>query len=263
MLQATQFNLDDYLKRIQFTGQAQPDLTTLQQLMQCQLYTVPFENLDVQAGKIISLDPDDIIDKIVYRNRGGYCYEVNGLFALALQAIGFDYQLVAARPMFYPVLRPKTHMVLVVNLDGQQWLCDLGFGSYGLRQPMNLQQLDQAVAQHPDIFRLSRDADSEYLLEAKVAGEWQKQFAFNLSPYLWVDFVPANYLNSTHPDAIFTQKYLVVRHHATGRYILFGDQFKSVQDNDVHSETIETAQLSDYLQRYFGLNLAHVSTQNT
>jgi N-hydroxyarylamine O-acetyltransferase len=115
---AETFNLTDYCQRIGYTGELRADLATVQALMQHQLRSVPFENLDVLAGKPISLNPDDIVAKIVGKQRGGYCYEVNGLFAMALQALQIPYQFVAARPMFYPMKRPRTHMALLVTLDG-------------------------------------------------------------------------------------------------------------------------------------------------
>lgn len=118
-MHASNFVLDDYLSRIGYHGPRDASAATLAQLMRAQLFTVPFENLDVQAGKIVSMTPEDIVQKIVYQPRGGYCYEVNGLFAMALQALGFSYTFLAARPMFYPVRRPKTHMVLCVRADGR------------------------------------------------------------------------------------------------------------------------------------------------
>ena len=86
---ASNFNLDLYLKRIGYQQPVGPDIQTVTALMKQQLRTVAFENLDVQAGKIVSLVPEQIVDKIVGQGRGGYCYEVNGLFAMALQALGF------------------------------------------------------------------------------------------------------------------------------------------------------------------------------
>jgi arylamine N-acetyltransferase len=82
------FDISTYFKRINYTGPAAADTSTLHALMRHQLFSVPFENLDVQAGKIVSLAPDDIADKVLKKGRGGYCYEVNGLFAMALEALG-------------------------------------------------------------------------------------------------------------------------------------------------------------------------------
>ena len=156
-MQASNFDLQAYFRRIGFSAgdSAQADAATLHALMRQQLFSVPFENLDVQAGKIVSLVPEDIAGKILGGARGGYCYEVNGLFAMALQALGIAYRFVAARPMFYPARRPRTHMALVAEVEGRRWLCDLGFGSYGIRAPMALDVLETEVRQDGDTFRLS------------------------------------------------------------------------------------------------------------
>ncbi|NRR31407.1 arylamine N-acetyltransferase [Oxalobacteraceae bacterium] len=252
-MHAENFVLQDYLDRIGFQGEAKADLATLQAMMRAQLFTVPFENLDVQAGKIISLVPEQIVDKIVKRRRGGYCYEVNGTFAMALQALGIPYQFAAARPMFYPVLRPKTHMVIVATLAGVQWLCDLGFGSYGIRAPMRLDLLDTEVAQDADTYMLSMSSPIDYVLKAKVDGEWASQFGFNLSPQEWIDFAPANYMNSTHPDAIFVQKLLVVLFNPQGRTILMGEALKTVVDGKSRTRRVAAQERATLLRELFGL----------
>ena len=247
------FDLTAYLQRIGFSGTAGADLATLQSLMRCQLFSVPFENLDVQAGKIVSLQPADIVDKIVNQRRGGYCYEVNGIFAMALQTLGFEFRMVACRPMFYPVRRPKTHMVLVVHIDGKRWLCDLGFGSYGIRAPLDLDQLDDDIVQDYDRFRLSMSSDREYLLQAWTDGQWVNQYGFDLYAQEWIDFAPANYLNSTHPDAVFVQKPLLVQHHSDGRTILFGNSLKQIRCGETEQRQFEAEEYPALLQQYFAL----------
>ncbi|MGX2848721.1 arylamine N-acetyltransferase family protein [Klebsiella pneumoniae] len=234
------FDLSAYFRRINYTGHAAADTATLHALMRHQLFSVPFENLDVQAGKVVSLVPEDIADKLLHRGRGGYCYEVNGLFAMALDALGITHRFVAARPMFYPARRPKTHMALIAEVDDRLWLCDLGFGSYGIRAPLAIDMTDTDIEQDFDTFRLIRDVNNEYLLQAKVEGAWANQYSFDLSPQEWIDFVPANYLNSTHPDAIFVQKLLIVQHAPEGRLILLGNLLKTIT-----AEGIETQQLMD------------------
>ena len=252
-MQAENFVLQKYFDRIGFDGEARNDIATITEIMRCQLFSVPFENLDVQAGKIVSLIPEEIVDKILENNRGGYCYEVNGIFAMALQAMDIPYQLVAARPMFYPVKRPKTHMVIVLKADGEEWLCDLGFGSYGIRAPMNMRMVDTEIQQDFDTFMLSKTNEREYLLKAFVEGEWANQYGFDLSPQEWIDFAPANYMNSTHPDAVFVQKHLIVLHNPEGREILFGDMLKSVTRGDVAKLTINPEDRDAILREKFGL----------
>lgn len=254
-MKAENFTLQSYFDRIGFHDDAKADIATLTKMMRCQLFTVPFENLDVQAGKVVSLVPEEIAEKILCRNRGGYCYEVNGIFAMALEALGIPYQFVAARPMFYPVKRPKTHMAIVLKIDGEQWLCDLGFGSYGIRAPMRLSLIDVEVKQDFDTFMLSKTNNNEYILKALVEGEWENQYGFDLYPQEWIDFVPANYLNSTHPDTIFVQKLLIVLHHQTGRKILVGDMLKTVENGQMEKQTISPEDRVAILSRQFGLTL--------
>ncbi len=254
-MKADNFSLPGYLARIGFRQEASADIATVTEMMRCQLFTVPFENLDVQAGKVVSLVPEEIVEKILTRKRGGYCYEVNGLFAMALEALGIPYQFVAARPMFYPVKRPKTHMAIVLTMDGEEWLCDLGFGSYGIRAPIRLSLLDREVKQDFDTFLLSKLNGREYLLKALVEGAWANQYAFDLSPQDWIDFVPANYLNSTHPDAVFVQKLLVVLHDPAGRKILFGNLLKIVANGRVEQHTITSENRASILSDTFGLAL--------
>lgn len=237
-MKAENFALQNYFDRIGFKGEAAANIACISEIMRCQLFTVPFENLDVQAGKIVSLVPEEIVAKIVERHRGGYCYEVNGLFAMALQALGIPYQFVAARPMIYPARRPRTHMAIVLKADGEEWLCDLGFGSYGIRAPMRLNSVDTEIKQDFDTFMLSKTNGREYLLKALVEGGWANQYAFDLSEQEWIDFLPANYLNSTHPDAIFVQKLLVVLHNPEGRDILLDDMLKTVFQGRVEKRAI-------------------------
>jgi N-hydroxyarylamine O-acetyltransferase len=253
-VQAQNFNLADYLARIGFVGEANADLVTLKAMMRAQLFSVPFENLDVQAGKIISLVPEDIVEKIVYQGRGGYCYEVNGLFAMALTALGIEYELIGARPMFYPTRRPKTHMVLLVKLDGKQWICDLGFGSYGIRAPIGLHQVDQPQQQDNDRFQLVQLNAREYAVQAWVDDAWVNQFSFDLDQQEWIDFMPVNYMNSTHPDTIFVQKLLVILHTPQGRKILMGHKLKEIEQGVVSERLLAPEEIPSILAQHFNLH---------
>ncbi len=247
------FVLATYFNRIGYTGTPRLDLETLAALMRCQLFSVPFENLDVQAGKIVSMVPEDIVEKILFNSRGGYCYEVNGLFAMALTALGFDYSLIGARPLFYPARRPKTHMVIVVTLENQLWLCDLGFGSFGIRSPLSLQALDTIIQQDDDFFRVARPDSSNFVLQALVDGGWASQYGFDLYPHEWIDFFPANFLNSKHPDAIFVQKLLVVKHNPKGRKILLGNRLKVIEKGVTVVTDLSDIEVQELLKTEFDL----------
>ncbi len=249
---ATNFSLSDYLNRIHYNGNdIRPDLSTLMTLMRAQLQSVPFENTEVQAGKIPSLLAEDIYTKIVTNERGGYCYEVNGLFAMALTAIGFEWYFAGARPMFYPTRRPKTHLVVIVTIDGENYLCDSGFGGYGLREPIKVADGEMAQ-QRGDQFRLEL-SDDEYVLSSLVNGEWALQYGFALIPQEWIEFSLANYFNATHPDTIFTQKKLAVMQTPAGRKILVDNTLKRIEEGVVNESEVNYAEAA---QEHFGLVIA-------
>lgn len=254
-MQVENFNFADYCKRINFNGTAQADSETLTELMRCQLFSVPFENLDVQAGKIVSIEPQDIVKKIVYHPRGGYCYEVNSLFAMALASVGIDYDLIGARPMFYPTRWPKTHMVVVAKIAGEQYLCDAGFGSFGLRAPFSLNNINQPVQQDDDFFKLLCVDGKNYILQALVDEEWVSQFEFDLYPHDLLDFIPANYFNSKNPDTIFVQKLLVVKQNPLGRKILLGTRLKTIEKGITYTKDINQEDIKSLLDKEFGLML--------
>ena len=252
----SRFTLESYFRRTGFQGVARPTLSCVAEMMRCQLLSVPFENLDIQAGTIISLDPDDIAQKILERQRGGYCFEVNGLFAMALDALHIRYFFIAARPLTqHNVKKPKTHMAVVVQFDDGQWLCDCGFGGYGLRAPIRLGVPDTEVCQDGELFMLSQLNDNETVLKTKIRDVWQAQYAFDLAPQAWGDFELANYYSSTHHDSLFVRKLLVVLCTPTGRKILFGNALKIVENGQQVKHQITPEHRAETLRREFGLVL--------
>lgn len=245
---ASTFLLPDYLKRIGYSGDVQNDLKTLTALMRAQLQSVAFENTEVQAGRIPSLITEDIYEKVVTHKRGGYCYEVNGLFAMALTAIGFEWYFAGARPMFYPTRRPKTHMVVIVVINGKNYLCDTGFGGYGVREPLEVVDTD-ATEQHGDTFRLKL-LDGEYVLSSFVNGEWAPQYGFALLAQEWIEFSLANHFNATHPDTIFTTKKLAVMQTPSGRKILVDNTLKIIEKGVL---TVSEVDYTSAAREHFGL----------
>lgn len=250
---AENFNLTDYLSRIGYEGEVRNDIATLTQLMQQQLRTIVFENTEVQAGRIPSLLPEDIVKKVIINRRGGYCYEINGVFAMALTAIGFEWYFAGARSMLYPTRRPKTHMVLIVRVDGCDYLCDTGFGGYALRAPMVIEEGE--TVQDGDRFRLEI-VGGEYVLGAMVQGEWQRLYGFALQPQEWIEFSLANYFNATHPDTIFTQKKLAIMQTSNGRKILVDNELKLIEGGKLEKLDVN---YESALKEYFGLELFKMS----
>jgi N-hydroxyarylamine O-acetyltransferase len=127
-------DLKAYLERIRFAGEARPDFATLRALHRAHLQAIPYENLDVQFGRTVTIDPEAAFDKIVTRRRGGWCFEMNGLFGAVLMEIGFKVTRMAGA-----ATREVTgdsaignHLVLLVDLAGEPWIADVGFGDGSL-----------------------------------------------------------------------------------------------------------------------------------
>jgi N-hydroxyarylamine O-acetyltransferase len=248
------FVLQDYLDRIHFVGDVKSNIKSISKLMQCQLFSIPFEDLDIQAGKTISLAGNDIVDKLINRKRGGYCYELNGLFALVLQKMDISYRFVAARPLVNSGENPKTHMAIIVALEGEEYLVDLGFGGNGIREPLKLNDTT-AVQQGTETFALAKAENGDYLLQTLLRDEWKNLYSFDLSHQDWIDFKPANHYNSTHPDSFFTQNLVVVLQNPLGKKILFRNTFKSIENGETKSYTFEPEKLKNILATEFNLKM--------
>lgn len=170
--------LERYLRRIGHAGALRPELDALRRLMRAHLATVPFENLDVQLGRPVDLDPDRIFEKIVARRRGGWCYEMNGIFGWALRELGFDVARLAGG-----VRRDQAgdavlgnHLCLLVRIDGRPWLADVGFGG-SMLEPLPLEP--QACDQPPFRLRLSK-VDERFWRYTEDAGG--APFSFDFAP---------------------------------------------------------------------------------
>jgi len=163
--------LRSYLHRVGFRGSVRPSADTLARLLRCHVLSVPFENLDVQLGKPVTMDAEATFDKIVGRGRGGWCYEQNGLFGWALSEAGFDVTRVAAA-----VRRDErgadalaNHLCLLVRTPdepGSVFLADAGFGG-SMISPIPLEE-----SQHEQVpFRISlKRLDDDYWRFGEKAG---------------------------------------------------------------------------------------------
>src|SRR5918995_2554428 len=110
-------DVDAYLERIDYRGPLAPTAETLRRLHVAHLLAVPFENLSIHAGEPVVLDDEALFEKIVARRRGGFCYELNGLFAWLLRALGFRVTMLSARVVNRGVVGPEyDHLTLQVDL---------------------------------------------------------------------------------------------------------------------------------------------------
>ncbi len=200
-----EFDLAAYCARIGYEGAIAPTRAVLDALHLAHATTIPFENLDVVLGRPIRLEVGDLQAKLVRAGRGGYCFEQNTLFAAALEAVGFRTTRLAARVRVgAPVIRPRTHMLLAVDIAGETIIADVGFGADGLLLPVPL-RATQPTPQSRWTYRIVAQGDAVYVLQALRDGTSRDLYAFTLEPQYAVDFELANWYTSTHPQSRFVQ----------------------------------------------------------
>jgi N-hydroxyarylamine O-acetyltransferase len=253
LINRDRLDLDSYLARIGYDGALAPALEVLGGLHLAHATHIPFENLDILLGRPVLLDLDGLQAKLVRGRRGGYCFEQNTLFAAALGRVGFRVTPLAARVRFgADEVRPRTHMLLKVEIDGSDWLADVGFGGEVLLQPLPMEP-GRESHQFGRTYCLSEDAGL-WVLRSRHARAWLDLYAFTTEPQYAVDFEVANHFTSTHPSSLFLLQPFVQRTNPEASYRLFGRELSIKRGEDVSSRAIgDDEELLGVLAETFGL----------
>ena len=243
-----------YLTRLGLSGPLPPTSETLRHLHRRHLERVPFENLDIHLGRPIVLDEAQLFDKIVRQRRGGFCYELNGLFAELLRALGFDVTLLSARVADQDgVFSPEfDHLTLLVN-TGEMWLADVGFGDAFL-EPL---QLMPGLVQKEDgkEFRLDQDGNAWTFFERSTGAPWQAQYRFTLMPRTLADFTQRCLYHQMSPESHFTRNTLVTLSTPSGRVTLRGDRLITTADGERKERNVRFEERSALLREHFGVDV--------
>lgn len=212
-------DIQAYLQRIQFPGTPKPNYQTLVDLQRSHLLTVPFENLSIHWGEPIFLQEQALFNKIVQRKRGGFCYELNGLFSALLRELEFSVTRLSAG-VYDPShgMGPEfDHMTIMVELD-RRYLLDVGFGD-SFRQPLLLDERGDQM-QGSRAYRIERDGEHYILLEKRPEDEWNLRYRFILQPRCLDDYQEMCIYHQTSPDSAFTQNRVCSKATPDGRITL-------------------------------------------
>lgn len=219
VLQPDALDLEAYLGRIGYSGRLQPDPAVLEAIHLAHATHIPFENLDILLKRPIRLDLASLQAKLVTGGRGGYCFEQNLLFSAVLQRLGYSVTQLAARVLYGSQRKlPRTHVLLLVDVEGATWLADVGFGIEGLLLPLPFGSGREA-RQFAWTYRVT-EAAGEWILQSLRNGSWTDLYSFSLEPQLAVDFEPANHYTATHPDSRFVRTLAVQLPTPEVRYAL-------------------------------------------
>jgi N-hydroxyarylamine O-acetyltransferase len=217
--------------------------------------SIPFENVDVRLGRPIGLDLESLQAKLVRRRRGGYCFEHNTLFSTALRALGFDVTTLEARvrPREATATLPRTHMTLLVRVEGRDVLADVGFGGTGPLLPV---PLDGSVSeQNGGRYRIVPEDGNALVLQFLWRGVWSDLYAFTLKPALPVDYEVANHYTSTHPNSGFVKMLTVQRSMPERRQYVRGRSYMIRSGDEETMREITSEELPALLRDQFGLDV--------
>lgn len=200
-------NLKAYFERIGFAGSIAPTLATLDLLHALHPAAIPFENLSPLMGDPVRLDQPSLEKKLLIDRRGGYCFEHNLLFMRVLQDL--DY---VARPLLARVVwtnpegvnHPPSHLLLLVEVNGQNHIADVGFGGLTLTTPLRLRADVEQATPH-ETFRLT-GGEPDWTLEVKLGEDWKPVYVFTLDLVSEDDIVPINQRIATDPESPFTHE---------------------------------------------------------
>jgi N-hydroxyarylamine O-acetyltransferase len=248
-------HVQTYLDRLNYDGPLVPTAETLRRLQVAHLLTVPFENLSIHAREPIVLEDQVLFQKIVSRRRGGFCYELNGLFAALLRALGFEVAILSAQVgnaegNFSPDF---DHMALMVTLD-ERWLVDVGFGD-SFVEPLLLDKRDAQV-QGDRAYRVVVDGERLVMQRNEVgaSGEWQPQYRFTLKPYQYSDYAEMCEYHQTSPLSHFTKARVCSLLTPRGRITLSEMLFITTEDGARRERPVASqGEYADILRKDFGI----------
>jgi N-hydroxyarylamine O-acetyltransferase len=253
-------DVNAYLKRINYDGSVTATSQTLRQVHLAHLLTVPFENLSIHSKEPIILNGDALFDKIVVRRRGGFCYELNGLFAGLLRELGFSVSMLSARAanaagVFGPDF---DHMTLLV-VPGEdeppvRWLADVGFGDSFL-EPLLLDS-PQEQQQGNGSYKIVED-EARLFMMRKAGDEWKSQYSFTLQAYNFEDYSEMCHYHQTSPDSHFTKARICTRATPAGRVTLSEMRLiTTTGDERTERVLMNDEEYAAALEHHFGVRLA-------
>lgn len=247
--------VDAYLERLGADRPESAALAALDHLHVRHLLTVPFENLSIHLGDPIELGLDTVFDKVIGRRqgRGGYCYELNSLFAALLRSLGFGVELRSARVandsgQFGP---PFDHLTLAVSVAGDAWfLADVGFGE-SFVHPVPL-ITDRIHHDRGHRVRFVRGGDG-WVYEDDRDGDWSQRYTFADTAHPLDDFAEMNHWQQTSPDSHFTKQTVCSRATERGRITLSDRKLIVSEDGERSEESVDDPTAA--VRERFGIEL--------
>jgi len=250
--------INAYLNRIKYSGPRALTAETLRQLHRAHLLTIPFENLDIHLGHTIVLDNEKFFEKIVRQGRGGFCYELNGLFAALLRALDFKVTMLSARVYLDGIPGPEfDHMVLLVQLE-ERWIADVGFGALFI-EPLRMDDKNKQI-QRNFAYRIKQYGDNWKMMARKAGAPWEVFYQFTLEPRQLQDYAEMCHWHQTSPRSWHTQNRICTRATPDGRVTLSEMKLIIRRNRNRGEQVISTKEeYVNALRTHFGIEICETS----
>lgn len=243
-----------YLERIgmELPENVVPDSAFLRELQFAHCTHIPYENLDIIRGIPLSLDEDDLFRKVVEERKGGFCFELNGLFAWLLRQLGYKVTEYAARYLRGESGIPmRRHRVLKVEAEDGVWCCDAGIGEVCPRYPVRLAEgVEQP--QLGECYRFDRDDFLGWVLMDLHKGEWRRFYSFTEEPQLPQDYDALCVYCEKSPKSPFINAEMFSLKTPAGRITLDGHIYKEFDGEEVRVRELTDAEMP-WAYAQFGL----------
>ncbi len=249
-------NIYEYTNRINYTGSLSPTLPVLAALQRAHLLNVPFENLDIHRNVPIILDVERVFQKIIVNKRGGFCYELNELFLQLITAIGFEARRISAgvyndKKEIYG--NTMGHQTILVNLDGEDYLTDVGFGTFTFG-PLHFKQGKELKDERGRFFFDKYD-DEYFRVNKIVEDKVIPEYIFKNETRVYSDFEERCHYQQTSPESHFTQKRLISIATPEGRVTITGNVLKITTGEEVTEREFREEEYEHLLLKYFKVKL--------
>jgi N-hydroxyarylamine O-acetyltransferase len=250
-------NVNKYLKRINFKSKIRADLGTLRHLHRQHLYNVPFENLDIHSGIKIILDQEKLFQKIIDEGRGGFCYELNGMFYELLTSAGFKVKRISAG-VYDDGVTPGPdfdHMALLVKVNDEEYLADVGFGDSFI-EPLKFRP-DEIKKDKRDFFKITGSKEDNYFILSRSSDaiDFAPQYRFSTTPRELNEFNTMCEYHQSSPKSHFTQKIICSIATKTGRISLSDLKLIITRNGSKEQMEITEKEFHSLLKSYFGISL--------
>ena len=235
-------------------------------LQKAHLEKIPYNNLEIlYSNQVPSLAVEAMFEKMIRRKLGGYCFELNGLFADLLRSLGYEVREYFARWHFggNDAVPMRRHRGIEVTIEGKLWIADVGIGSAGSVIPFEL-VFDRIQERRVRNYRFRKDHALGILLETETADGWVPYYSFTADPHYPQDFEYVNFYCASSQDSVFRKKFFMHRQTEDVQYFIEDLQTESVPLNfcirksrDVIEKTVvrDRSHLAEILKNFFGVSL--------